>query len=116
MLTCSSIQFVYLKDIGSMHGTSVQDRSLNKNIDHILKNGEIITFGIEVTRGQGTFTYHVLPLPGGLFLPASVHLPISHVLPREYGVLRERFSDPMNLLETFPAREFRVHYEWQEWT
>ncbi|KAI9881546.1 MAG: hypothetical protein M1830_000110 [Pleopsidium flavum] len=63
-------RFVYLKDVGSMHGTSIQDRSLVKNIDHILKDGEIITFGIEVTRGQ----------------------------------------------ETFPARQFRVNYEWQEWS
>ena len=52
------VQSVYLKDVGSMHGTFVQRQSLPKDTMHIVKNGETITFGIEVTRGQGTAHAH----------------------------------------------------------
>ena len=37
-----------------MHGTFVQDRRLERNVTHRLKDGETVTFGVHVTRAQGT--------------------------------------------------------------
>ena len=39
-----------------MHGTYVLDWRLRKNILHRLKDGDRVTFGIQVTRAQGTST------------------------------------------------------------
>lgn len=40
-----------------MHGTFVQDRRLEKNLTCRLKDGDTVTFGIQVTRAQGMSTF-----------------------------------------------------------
>ncbi len=38
-----------------MHGTFIQKKPLQKQFSYVVEDGEVITFGIEVTRGQGEF-------------------------------------------------------------
>ena len=44
-----------IQDIGSMHGTYVNDRRLNKDELKELANGDVLLLGAEVKRGIETF-------------------------------------------------------------
>ncbi|PYH41672.1 FHA domain protein [Aspergillus saccharolyticus JOP 1030-1] len=48
-------KLAYLRDGGSMHGTFVNGKKLPSEEDHLLNQGDIITFGTEVVRGKDTF-------------------------------------------------------------
>lgn len=47
-------QGVYIEDVGSMHGTYVDEERITAHKRHRLYNGELVKFGSEVTRGPGT--------------------------------------------------------------
>ncbi|KAL1867966.1 TOM (translocase of outer membrane) complex component [Paecilomyces lecythidis] len=46
---------VYVRDNGSMHGTSLNDKKIPTGRDISVHSGDILTFGNEVTRGSETF-------------------------------------------------------------
>lgn len=49
------LQTIAILDIGSMHGTWVNDMELARNVPSTLNNGDIVVFGAEVRRGPETF-------------------------------------------------------------
>ncbi|KAI9797170.1 MAG: hypothetical protein M1835_001843 [Candelina submexicana] len=51
----ASSELVHLRDVGSMHGTFVNDLQLPKDKSQALKNGDTIRFGSKVTRADETF-------------------------------------------------------------
>lgn len=40
-----------------MHGTWVNDRKIHANEDVIVNSGDVLTFGADVTRGTGKFSF-----------------------------------------------------------
>lgn len=44
---------VYIEDVGSMHGTYVDDHRIIAHERHPLYDDDIVKFGSEVTRGPG---------------------------------------------------------------
>lgn len=46
---------ITIQDIGSMHGTYLNDFELPRNVPSNLNNGDIVVFGAEVRRGPETF-------------------------------------------------------------
>ncbi|KAK5019178.1 hypothetical protein BJ546DRAFT_1062741 [Cryomyces antarcticus] len=46
---------VSIKDLGSMHGTFVNEQKIAKNVDVYLYDGDSLKFGINVVRGEGTY-------------------------------------------------------------
>jgi FHA domain len=48
------VQSVYIEDVGSMHGTYVNDKKIASHERFSLNNGHLVKFGSEVTRGPGT--------------------------------------------------------------
>ncbi len=44
---------LFIKDLGSMHGTRVNYMQLEKNVVHQLRNGDKLQLGAEVIRGEG---------------------------------------------------------------
>ncbi|TKA74889.1 hypothetical protein B0A49_06080 [Cryomyces minteri] len=46
---------VSIKDLGSMHGTFVNECKIAKNVDVYLHDGDSLKFGINVVRGDGTY-------------------------------------------------------------
>lgn len=77
-----------------MHGTFVQHRPLQKDVGHIIKDGEIITFGIEVTRGQGTFTTISVASSNGPFYWQLWTL-IKYLVPSCFGKVSYYTSDSL---------------------
>ncbi|KAF2496988.1 hypothetical protein BU16DRAFT_560294 [Lophium mytilinum] len=52
----TGISAVYIRDLGSMHGTAVNKQTLDKNEDMKLKNGDVVQFGADVVRDAHTYT------------------------------------------------------------
>ncbi|KAF7552623.1 hypothetical protein G7046_g7357 [Stylonectria norvegica] len=48
-------QKVYIKDIGSLHGTFQNEQRLAKNIPALLATGDLIRFGISIDRGSDRY-------------------------------------------------------------
>lgn len=48
------IPSVYIRDIGSMHGTMVNGSRLTPHRDHLMKNGDVLQLGCAVFRENGT--------------------------------------------------------------
>ncbi|EAW11624.1 FHA domain protein [Aspergillus clavatus NRRL 1] len=48
------MRIVYLRDGGSMHGTWINGKKMPAEKDITINNGDVVTFGAEVTRGQDT--------------------------------------------------------------
>lgn len=48
------MQRVFIKDIGSLHGTFYNDTRLKKHQAQAVKNGDLIQFGIPIDRGSET--------------------------------------------------------------
>lgn len=51
----NDLKALAIQDIGSMHGTYVNDRRLNKDELKELANGDVLLLGAEVKRGIETF-------------------------------------------------------------
>lgn len=45
---------VYITDAGSMHGTLVNGHKLAPNVPKLLSNGDLLQFGVDVNRNEGT--------------------------------------------------------------
>ncbi|KAF2816469.1 uncharacterized protein BDZ99DRAFT_458337 [Mytilinidion resinicola] len=52
----TGIPAVYIRDVGSMHGTAVNEHTLHKDEDMKLKNGDVVQFGADVVRDSHTYT------------------------------------------------------------
>ncbi|KAF2186275.1 hypothetical protein K469DRAFT_706941 [Zopfia rhizophila CBS 207.26] len=66
--TSCGIPIVYIKDNGSMHGTTLNNVLLPRHRDHQLKNGDTLQFGVNVIRDQDSFiakkyTFESKPAP-----------------------------------------------------
>jgi hypothetical protein len=48
------LQRVFIKDIGSLHGTFYNDTRLKKHQSQAVKNGDLIQFGVPIDRGSDT--------------------------------------------------------------
>ena len=46
-------QTLYLQDCGSTHGTYMNDKKLEQGVEHVIRDGVVITFGQRVTSGAG---------------------------------------------------------------
>jgi hypothetical protein len=57
----NSAQCVYIEDVGSMHGTYVEDKRVTARERHRLYNDDLVKFGNEVTRGPGTCLFNYEP-------------------------------------------------------
>ena len=44
-----------IRDVGSMHGTRLNDQSLQPQQDTAINQGDVVEFGLEVRRGPETF-------------------------------------------------------------
>ncbi|KAF2005985.1 SMAD/FHA domain-containing protein [Amniculicola lignicola CBS 123094] len=51
-----TVSNVFVKDTGSMHGTLVNEVELERNLEHRLHSGDTLQFGVDVERGQGTYS------------------------------------------------------------
>jgi FHA domain len=49
----NSPQCVYIEDVGSMHGTYVDEKRVTAHERHRLYSEDLVKFGNEVTRGPG---------------------------------------------------------------
>jgi len=90
-----------------MHGTWVGEGQISAFMAQPLKNGDVVKFGAEVTRGAG-----MLPDEGDvspkLFGNSVSWLPMFSS--QEAGSCLSNGALP----ETFPALEMKVTYEWME--
>lgn len=93
------LQAVCLLDYGSTHGTYVGDRRLAANTEYILSNTEIITFGVRVTCGSGTFPSKSADDRTSLNAARSSKVTVADV------------GDAV----TYPAKEFRVTFHRRAW-
>lgn len=62
-------QCVYIEDVGSMHGTYVEDQRVVARERHRLYDEDLVKFGNVVTRGPGTC--FVNDLTRTIFLPSA---------------------------------------------
>lgn len=46
---------MYIKDIGSLHGTFKNEQRLSKNVPSSVGTGDIIRFGISIDRGADRY-------------------------------------------------------------
>jgi hypothetical protein len=53
--TATGIPIVFIKDNGSMHGTFINSKPLDRNKEYLLHSGDELRFGMNVVRDQGTF-------------------------------------------------------------
>ncbi|OJJ48756.1 hypothetical protein ASPZODRAFT_141014 [Penicilliopsis zonata CBS 506.65] len=53
--TSANMEFVYIRDYESMHGTYLNDMKIASGLDVPLASGDVLTFGTVVTRGADTF-------------------------------------------------------------
>ena len=100
------LQTVHIEDIGSMHGTYVEDRKVVAHTRERLFSGDYIKFGAEVTRGPGTCWINDEPAPYCCSQP--IHwLPLS---------AKGDFSNPLSesdpLPESFPPLEMCISFDW----
>lgn len=52
--TSSGTPQVYIRDSGSMHGTTINERKLEPNTTVRLSHGDLLQFGVDVNRNDGT--------------------------------------------------------------
>ena len=100
-----SHQCVYIEDVGSMHGTYVEDRRIASHERHRLYSDDLVKFGNEVTRGPGTCLVNDEPAP------FCCHQPIRW-LPLRNELKRGTRSDISTLPESFPPLHVLVLYSW----
>lgn len=69
--------------MGSMHGTFVNDKRIASDQNHTIQNGDVVTFGAAVTRGDGTFDTAVTACNSSF----SLFMLIKHDSPRHLQAL-----------------------------
>lgn len=98
-------QCVYIEDVGSMHGTYVEDRRITSHDRHRLYDNDLVKFGNEVTRGPGTCLVNDEPAP------FCCHQPIRWQ-PLGKKLQRGKWSNLSALPESFPPLHVIVRYSW----
>ena len=99
-------QAVHIEDVGSMHGTYVEDRKLAPHTRERLFSGDYIKFGAEVTRGPGTCWINDEPAPYCCSQPIR-WLPLC---PK--GHFFNALSEPNPLPESFPPLDMYISFNW----
>ena len=98
-------QCVYIEDVGSMHGTYVEDQRVVARERHRLYDEDLVKFGNVVTRGPGTcfITDETAPF--------SCRQPIRWI-PSRNELDWETTSNFLALPESFPPLHVVVRYSW----
>jgi hypothetical protein len=104
----ASAQAISLTDIGSMHGTKIDNRQLKKQEVHRITSDQIVTFGSEVARGKGKRDSRV-----SLYCTAAPMSGLSSCVLD--GDLNKSITDGMIFLDIYPPRQFKVHIDWDDW-
>ena len=100
------LQTVHIEDIGSMHGTYVEDRKVVAHTRERLFSGDYIKFGAEVTRGPGTCWINDGPAPYCCSQPIRWP-PLS-----AKGDFSHSLSESNPLPESFPPLEMCISFDW----
>ncbi|KAF2727613.1 hypothetical protein EJ04DRAFT_581927 [Polyplosphaeria fusca] len=99
MNTLQGVPSIFIKDVGSMHGTLLNGKHLDYNKDHKLNSGDSVQFGVNVVRDQAeTFiakTFRVEAKPASSPAPAP-----PPVLRRGFSVPSASSSDEDDIDDT----------------
>lgn len=97
-------QCVYIEDVGSMHGTYVEDQRVVARERHRLYDEDLVKFGNVVTRGPGTSSSTMNPHH---FLPQFIRWITSR-----NKLEWETMSNILALPDSFPPLHVVVRYSW----
>ncbi|KAF2198819.1 hypothetical protein GQ43DRAFT_492783 [Delitschia confertaspora ATCC 74209] len=107
--TSSGVPTIYLKDVGSMHGTMVNEKIIKAHRDIELNNGDILQFGSDVLRESNRFFAKKFHFESGPILPPPTPTSVKPAHPSAFTVPDAETSEGEVSSEEMDTMRFAPH-------